>query len=151
MATIRKRVEVGTVRRTSIKPRRQSVGKIGWMPRGIGHFADRDCALGTLHDEGAVDKRNLIDRRLKKVCSDQPTFLDQLFNGHHKSGAAEMHRTRAAMAVTAWQKVRVALVEVECGNRQSEQVGRDLRIGGFMSLTVGLRPESQAPRAGSFA
>ena len=46
VATVRKRVEVGAVRRISFQPRRQSLRKIGGIPRGIGHFADRDGALG---------------------------------------------------------------------------------------------------------
>ena len=54
-----------------------------------------------------------------------------------------MHRTRAAMAVAAGQKIRVALLEAEYIDRQPQQVGRDLRIGGLVSLTVGLGADRQ--------
>ena len=106
-----------------------------------------DGALGALHDKAAIGERHLIDRRLQQMRCDQPAFLDQLFDRHHQRGAAHMHRARAAMAVAAGQQIRVALVEAECGNRQSQHVGRDLRIGGFMSLAVGLRTDRQRHRA----
>ena len=48
MAAVRKSVEVGIVPRTSFQPRRQSFRKIGGIPRGIRHLADRDGALGAL-------------------------------------------------------------------------------------------------------
>src|SRR5207253_3094312 len=45
------------------------------------------------------------------------------------------------------QKVRIALLEAEYLYRQSQHIGRDLRIGGLMSLAVGLRPDRQRYRA----
>src|SRR5205814_1758434 len=86
--------------------------------------SSRDCPLGGLPDKAAIDERHPIGGRLKQVRGDQPAFLDQICHGHHKGGAPHMHRTRAAMTVAAGQEIRVALVEAERGNRQSQKVGR---------------------------
>src|SRR5712691_3862541 len=54
-----------------------------------------------------------------------------------------MHRAGAAMPVAALDVPCVGLDETEGTNRESQQVGSDLRKAGLMALAVRLRAEHQ--------
>src|SRR3954462_7596831 len=58
-----------------------------------------------------------------------------------------MHRAGAAMPVAALDRLRVRLNKTEGGNRQSQQIGGDLRKAGFVALAVGLRAERHGDAA----
>src|SRR5204862_1096345 len=61
-----------------------------------------------------------------------------------------MHRTGAAMSVAALDRPCVGLDKTESTDRQSQEIGGDLRKAGFMALAVRLRAEHQDDTAISF-
>src|SRR5207237_8774201 len=54
-----------------------------------------------------------------------------------------MHRTGAAMSVAALDRPCVGLDKTESTDRQSQEIGGDLRKAGFVALAVRLRAEHQ--------
>src|SRR5947209_8504117 len=61
-----------------------------------------------------------------------------------------MHRTGAAMSVAALDRPCVGLDKTESTDRQSQEIGGDLRKAGFVALAVRLRAEHQDDTAISF-
>src|SRR5947207_15055237 len=58
-----------------------------------------------------------------------------------------MHRAGAAMPVAALDLRRVRLDETECSNRESQEIGGDLRKAGLVALPVRLGAEHQGDAA----
>src|ERR1051325_8903929 len=58
-----------------------------------------------------------------------------------------MHRARAAMSVAAFDHPCVRLDKTEDGNRQSQQIGGDLRKARLVALAIRLRAEHQGNTA----
>src|SRR5437764_14510087 len=61
-----------------------------------------------------------------------------------------MHRTGAAMSVAALDRPCVGLDKTESTDRQSQEIGGDLRKAGFVALAVRLRAKHQDDTAISF-
>ena len=88
-----------------------------------------------------------IDTGLQQPRRQPPRILDQAFGRHQQRGAALMHRARAAMAAAAVEIVGVALMESKSIQRQAERVGRDLGVGGFMALAIGMGADLDVDQA----
>ena len=90
-----------------------------------GSLAGRETAVGEYH---------LIGLRLQQPGGDRLGLFDHLLRGLEQRGAAHVHGAGAAVAVAFGDFRGIGLDVAELLQRQTQQVGGDLRIGGFVAL-----------------
>ena len=97
--------------------------------------------------EAAVLEDKAVVGHLEQLRRDGLRLRDQIVGRHDQRRAAEMQRAGAAMAAAAGHARRVGLHQIEGLDRQSKFCCRDLREGGLVALTVGLRTDRHVDRA----
>ena len=100
-----------------------------------------DGALAGGETAGGED--HLIGLGLQQPGGDGLAFFDDLLRRLEQRGAAHVHRAGAAVAVAFGDFRCIGLEVTKLLQRQTEQVGGDLGIGGFVALAVALRADQQ--------
>ena len=105
----------------------------------LGHFGERQSAIGTDDAEGAVLEFKVAGGGFQNRGRHRLGLFDDSVGGAFEGVAADMHAARAVSAAAHRHRVGVALDIANVVKRHAEPLADHLHIDGLMALAVRMR------------